>query len=108
LASTGLISAGMLMSAFMYLSQNEALMKSFSSIGLPVYFVMLLGVAKLIGAIILPLPVPNGLKEWAYAGFTFVFAGAVYTHIANGQPWIAPLLFLLLLTVSYFFWKKIR
>ncbi|MEJ0057587.1 MAG: DoxX family protein [Bacteroidota bacterium] len=106
--STGLLSSTMLMSSYMYLSQNEALIKSFSSIGLPLYFVMLLGSAKLIGSIALLVPLNDVLKEWAYAGFSFVFAGAAYSHIANGQPWIAPLLFLMLLMVSYVFWKRSR
>lgn len=101
--ATGLISAGMLMSAFMYLSQNPELMKSFQQAGYPVYFVLLLGTAKLLGAIALVLPLWSKVKEWAYAGFAFTFLGAVWTHLATGTPWIAPFIALLILTVSYAF-----
>ena len=55
--ATGLISAAMLLSAFLYLSRSEELMKSFAAIGLPLYMVMLLGTAKLIGAVLLLAPV---------------------------------------------------
>jgi hypothetical protein len=101
--ATGLVAAGMLLSAVLYLSRNPELMESFKSLGIPLFLVSLLGVAKLLGAITLLAPVPNGLKEWAYAGFCFTFTGAVWTHVATGTPWIAPFLFLALLVISYLF-----
>lgn len=101
--ATGLVSAGMLMSAFMYLTQNPGLMKNFASAGYPVYFVLILGTAKLLGAIALLAPVWTKVKEWAYAGFTFTFLGAVWTHLATGTPWMAPAIALVLLGVSYWF-----
>jgi len=106
--ATGLVSAGMLLSAFMYLSRNPELMGNFKSIGIPVYFVTLLGVAKLAGAITLLAPVWKGLKEWTYAGFTFTFFGALWTHLATGTPWVTPLIFIAMLATSYFFWKRIQ
>jgi uncharacterized membrane protein YphA (DoxX/SURF4 family) len=107
-AATGLVAAGMGMSAFMYLSNNPELMNNFQALGLPAYFVMVLGVAKLLGAVALVAPVWARLKEWAYAGFTFTFLGAVWTHIATGTPWVAPLIALLILTVSYAFWLRVK
>jgi hypothetical protein len=102
-ATTGIVAAGFLMSSFMYLGKNEELMNSFKMLGFPAYFVMLLGVAKLAGALAIVNPWNNRLKEWAYAGFTFTLAGAVYTHIATGTPFAAPLVFLALVGLSYFF-----
>ena len=101
--ATGLLSAGMLMSAFMYLTKSPELMKSFQSAGYPEYFVTILGTAKLLGAIVLLVPVWSGLKEWAYAGFTFTFIGAVWTHLATSTSWIAPFIALLILMISYLF-----
>jgi hypothetical protein len=101
--STGLVAAAMSMSAFMYLSRNPEMMKSFESIQLPFYMVGILGVAKLLGALVLILPVWDRVKEWSYAGFAFVFIGAVWTHIATNTAWIAPLIFLVILGVSYYF-----
>ena len=106
--ATGLVSAGMLLSAVMYLSRNPELMGNFKSLGIPIYLVTLLGVAKLTGAIALLAPVGKGLKEWAYAGFTFTFCGALWTHLATGTPWVAPLIFIAVLAVSYFFWKRVQ
>ncbi|MEJ1237474.1 DoxX family protein [Chryseolinea sp. T2] len=106
--ATGLIAVAMLLSAFMYLSKSEELIKNFAAIGLPLYLVMLLGTAKLIGAILLLAPVAARFKEWTYAGFLFTFAGAIWTHAATATPWIAPLLFLVVLGVSYIYWNKTK
>lgn len=105
---TGLVSLGFLMSSFMYLSKNPQLMEGFAKINIPVYFVTILGVAKLLGALAIVNPWFPKLKEWAYAGFTFTLIGAAWTHIATGTPFMAPLIFLLLLAGSYFFYNKMR
>ena len=102
-ATTGLVVTGMVLSGGMYLTGNPGLMNNFASLGIPLFFVSLLGVAKLLGAIVLVAPVPKVAKEWAYAGFSFTFIGALWTHIATGTPWIAPLIFLSLLAISYVF-----
>lgn len=106
--STGLVSLGFLMSSMMYLSRNPELMSGFSKLGYPVYFVMLLGVAKLTGALALLNPWSEKLREWAYAGFTFTLVGAIWTHISTGTPFVAPLVFLVLVMVSYFFHARIK
>lgn len=105
--ATGLTAAGMGMSAFMYLSNNPELIANFQTIGIPLYLVTLLGVAKLLGAIALLIPFWSKVKEWAYAGFAFTFIGAIFTHISTGTPWIAPLIALAILGVSYFFWNRL-
>jgi hypothetical protein len=105
--STGFLASGMLMSAAMYLTRNSELMNSFSALHIPLYFVALLGVAKLLGAIALLAPLGSHVKEWAYAGFGFTFVGAIWTHVATGTPWIAPLVFLAILSISYVFWLRI-
>ena len=106
--ATGLVAAGMTMSAFMYLSNNPALMSSFEALGIPKYLVIVLGVAKLFGAIALIAPVWERLKEWAYAGFTFVFLGAIWTHVSTGTAWVAPLIAFLILMVSYGFRFRLK
>ena len=106
--ATGLVAAGMLLSAAMYLTKNPELIGGFTALGIPLYFVMLLGIAKFLGAIALLVPIWRDMKEWAYAGFSFMFIGAVWIHIATGTPWIAPLVFLALLVVSYLFWKRLQ
>lgn len=106
--ATGLISAMMLMSAVMYLTRNPELMQTFRAAGYPEYFVMLLGAAKLAGAIALIVPLWEKVKEWAYAGFAFTFIGAVWTHLSTHTPWVAPVIALLLLSASYWFRSRLK
>lgn len=106
--ATGLVAAGMLLSAGMYLTRNPELIGGFTALGIPLYFVLLLGIAKLLGAIALLIPVWNEIKEWAYAGFAFTFIGAVWTHVSTSTPWTMPLVFLVLLATSYVFRKRLQ
>ncbi len=105
---TGLISFGFLMSSFMYLGKSPELMANFKLIGFPEFFVMILGVAKLLGALAIINPWFPKLKEWAYAGYAFVLIGAVWTHLATGTPFVAPLVFLIVTTASYFYYLKLQ
>ena len=105
---TGLVALGFLMSSFMYLGKSPELMENFHKAGYPVYFVTILGLAKLLGAIALVNPWFPKLKEWAYAGFTFTLIGAIWTHVATDTPFVAPLIFLILLAASYFFLQKVN
>ena len=75
-------------------------------LGYPVYFLTILGVSKLLGVIAVLVPRFPLLKEWAYAGFFFMMAGAIYSHIAVGDPLneLFPSTLLLALTViSWYF-----
>jgi hypothetical protein len=106
--ATGLLAAGMGMSAFMYLTKSPVLVGSFETLGFPLYFISILGVAKLLGVVVLITPAGATLKEWAYAGFIFTFIGATWSHIATHTPFVAPLVFLGVLGVSYYFWTRVR
>jgi uncharacterized membrane protein YphA (DoxX/SURF4 family) len=103
---TGLIGAGMIVSGIMYLTKNPQITEGFKMMGYPQYFAMILGVAKLAGGIVLLAPLWQNLKEWAYGGFTFVFIGAIWTHIATSTPFVPPLIALLILAGSYWFWRR--
>jgi hypothetical protein len=79
---------------------------SMTHLGYPVYFVTLLGIAKILGVVVLLIPKFPLLKEWAYSGFFFMMSGAIFTHIAAGNSMseIFPSLLLLILTaVSWYF-----
>ena len=54
-------------------------------LGYPVYFVVLLGVWKALGAIAIVVPGFPRLKEWAYAGIVFDLTGAAVSHAASGS-----------------------
>jgi len=106
--TTGLVAAGMLYSSAMYLMRNPELVQGFEALGYPLFIVSLLGIAKLLGGLALVVPLPTQVKEWAYAGFAFVFIGALWTHLATDTPWIAPVVFLFLLSLSYYFRLRLR
>ena len=75
-------------------------------LGYPVYFLTILGIWKILGVVALLIPKFPLLKEWAYAGFFFAMSGAVFSHIALGDPMseIAPsLVLLILIVVSWYF-----
>ena len=99
--TTALMSAGMLMSSVMYLTHNPKLVEGFKLLGLPMFMINLLGVAKLLGALALIQPFVPKLREWAYAGFTFVLTGALWAHLSTSTPFAPVLVFGLLLAVSY-------
>ena len=93
----------MLMSAGMYLSGAKPMVDAFTHLGYPAYFRVFLGAAKLLGVAALLYPRFPRLTEWAYAGFTFTFLGAAWSHYSSGDGFMAamPLVFLGLLLTSY-------
>ena len=103
--SLGMLSTGALQ-LFRLEGDGPGSPDSMTNLGYPAYFVMLLGIAKVLGVIVLLIPKFPLLKEWAYAGYFFMMSGAVYTHIAAGNSIseIFPSLLLLILTlVSWYF-----
>ncbi|NSL85602.1 DoxX family protein [Chitinophaga sp. Mgbs1] len=106
--STSIIVLVMLYSGFAYLTQ-PALQQGFQHLGYPGYFRVELGIAKLIGAVLLVVPVSARVREWVYAGFAFTFISAFIAHAASGDPIgnkIGPVIFLAILGVSYAAWVK--
>jgi len=84
------------------------LQQGFHHLGYPDYFRVELTIAKLCGVVFLLLPVPR-IKEWAYAGFAITFISAFIAHTASGDPVgnrIAPVVAMILLTVSYIMYHK--
>ena len=101
--ATLLLSADMAFAAFSYFSRDVKIMAAFASLGYPAYFPLILGTAKILGIVALLVPGQLRLKEWAYAGFTFTFIGAIWSHLASGQPKavLMPALALVVLAISY-------
>jgi hypothetical protein len=58
---------------------------AFTHLGFPAYFRVELASAKLLGVVLLLLPVPARLKEWAYAGFAITLASALIAHVSVGD-----------------------
>ena len=105
--ATVLFAAMMTASAIGYLTA-PFFAAAFTHLGFPGYFRVELGVAKLLGVIVLLAPVPRRLKEWAYAGFAITLVSAFIAHssVDGVQTAIGPVVALGLLIVSYVFLDK--
>ncbi len=102
-------------SAFMIMDGIGGLMmgaegkEAMKALGYPDYIMLILGTAKILGAIGLLQTRSVLLKEWACAGFAFNFIGASLSWSLAGGPAlfaIIPLIPLLFLFVVYYFRRK--
>jgi uncharacterized membrane protein YphA (DoxX/SURF4 family) len=101
--TTGLLAAMSAFAAISYLTGNSQAVQGFAHVGYPQQLRILLGIAKLLGAIVLVAPGLPELKEWAYAGFTFAWIAAFVAHYLakDGPKAFVPLVLLVFLAVSY-------
>lgn len=98
------LSLGMVSTGLVQLLQIEEQVKPTTDMGYPLYFLSFLGVCKILGVIAVLIPRYPLLKEWAYAGFSFLMIGAIYSHIAFGQPVSQAFPALLLLVLTFISW----
>ena len=88
---------------FIYLTGSPQVVEGFAHVGYPQQLRVILGIAKLLGAIALVVPGFPKVKEWAYAGFTFAWISAFVAHYLakDGPRAFAPLVLLVFLVISY-------
>ena len=100
--ATGLVATAALLGGFSYVTNSPEAIENFRHVGYPQQLRVLLGIAKLAGAIVLLVPRLPTLKEWAYAGFTFTWIAATVAHYlaADGKS-LFPVALLGFLAVSY-------
>ena len=106
---TILFSLFMLFSGVVEVMQTEQAKELMKHLGYPIYVNTIIGVAKILGAIAILQWKFRTLKEWAYAGFTIDLIGASASFYFAGDGIgmsLSPLLFLAVMFVSYFLWKK--
>jgi uncharacterized membrane protein YphA (DoxX/SURF4 family) len=73
-------------------------------LGYPAYLATIMGIAKLIAAVVIAAPRLPRLKEWAYAGVMINMIGAAASHVAARQALssvIAPAAFATLTLLSW-------
>src|SRR5688500_3893498 len=96
------LALGTVWSAVVQLSGLEEEKQMMARLGYPGYFLIIIGVWKLLGILAILLPRTPLLKEWAYAGLFFMMSGAILSHIAVNDPAVelfGPVLLLLLTTI---------
>ncbi len=112
--TTSIVCAVMIFSAVNFNLKNPLgpMKGAFVHLGYPSYFRIELTIAKVLGVAALLIPiVPRKAREFAYAGFAITLVSAAIAHFSVGDPAlfvIDPLLFLIVLTVSYRYFGKIR
>lgn len=101
------LALGMVSTGIVQLLKVKEETEVITGLGYPIYFLTLLGIAKLLGVVAVLIPKFPVLKEWAYAGFFFAMLGAIFSHIASGNASMGvifpPLLLLVLTVVSWYF-----
>ena len=106
--TTGLLTVIVLMYAGNSIFNNEMFSNRFAELGHPTYIIYPLTIAKILGLIAIWSDKSKTLKEWAYAGFFFVFILAMLAEIhADDGDYLSPPLALILLQTSYIFGKRV-
>lgn len=103
-ALKGLLSLGLLATAFSKLTMQAAILESLARLGYPDYLSYILGVAYVLGIVGIWQQRSSLIKEWAYAGLFFALVGAIASHLFSGDPFsamAASIVFWLLIVGSY-------
>ncbi len=83
--TTGIFCAVLGFSGFAHFTHLEPMVEAMTKLGYPLYFMTLIGSAKILGVIALLASGRPHLKEWAYAGFSFNLIGATASHAFSGD-----------------------
>jgi hypothetical protein len=106
---TGLLVLNFVFGGLSTLLKAESSLEVFRRLGYPDYFATMLGVAQLLAAAALLVPVPRTLREWAYAGLSFDAIAAGISLLAIGMSVYHlgfPVIVLVLLFVSHSAWRR--
>jgi uncharacterized membrane protein YphA (DoxX/SURF4 family) len=99
----------MLMASIPDVLQIPEAVSIFEHLGYPSYLLPFIGIAKILGVIVILVPRFQRLKEWAYAGLVFDLIGALYSHVSVGDPpssWAFAVIGLVLVFGSYVLYRK--
>jgi uncharacterized membrane protein YphA (DoxX/SURF4 family) len=101
----------MIADGFGGITQQEAGKEVLKHLGYPMYLLIIVGIAKLLGAVSILQNKFTVIKEWAYAGFAINFIGAFASRafVGDGIPLlIPPIIALAIMFIPYILWKKLR
>jgi uncharacterized membrane protein YphA (DoxX/SURF4 family) len=108
--TTVLAALAFIMGSIMDLRHGPEMVAGVHKLGYPEYLLNILGIAKILGVIVLLIPAVPRLKEWAYSGFVILLIGAIWSHAASGDQAniIGPVVPLLMLAASYLLYRKLQ
>jgi len=105
---TGLLSAMMLLQAFMFTFNSEQMGQLFTSLGIPAALVIPMGIAKFLAIVAILTKKSDLLKKLAYYGLAIDFSAAIVSHLMAGDgDWPSPLVAMVLLGVSFVYDRKL-
>jgi hypothetical protein len=102
--ATGLVAAALLAGGIAEVTSAPSVVMTMSALGYPPYFVVILGIWKVLSVPALLSPRLPRLKEWAYAGIFFDLTGGAASHLISGDPLgrvATPLVLLLIAAASW-------
>jgi uncharacterized membrane protein YphA (DoxX/SURF4 family) len=94
--TAGLLAAELLAGGVLDILRIPYVRAVIEHLGYPAYFLTILGIWKVLGAVAVLAPGLPRLKEWAYGGFIFNMTGAVASHLEVGdvaETLVAPTIF---------------
>lgn len=98
-------------SGFMEITQNPLVWDRTIKMGYPPLFITSLGIAKILGVVVLLMPKKVGwLKEWVFAAFFFdvIFASISGYAFAGISEIIKPAMAFTLILITYIMFRKIN
>jgi len=102
--TTGLFGLVLGFSGVAHFTHLPSMVEAMTGMGYPLYFMQIIGLAKILGVVAILIPGQPLLKEWAYAGLAFNLIGATASHALSGDDishTIRPFVVLLLGAASY-------
>lgn len=105
----GLFSAAVIGSIVNSIINYETISMVFTKLGYPVYLIQILGLAQIIGLILIISNKAHFLLEWAYAGFFFNYTLGAIAHpsVKDGNGASAVICLVLLFT-TYILSRRVR
>jgi uncharacterized membrane protein YphA (DoxX/SURF4 family) len=83
--ATALVAAELGLGGVWDVARTPQVRATIQVLGYPEYFLVILGVWKILGAAALLAPRLPRVKEWAYAGAMFTYTGAIASHLTVGD-----------------------
>jgi hypothetical protein len=103
-AATAVIFLAFMGSGVALLTGVPMMVEGMAHLGYPAYFIPLLGIWKVLGALAIAAPRLPLVKEWAYAGIMFDLTGALTSRLAvgdTGMDTVLPALFIVAAVASW-------
>ena len=96
----------LLAGAIAYFVLYEMTSNMFTSLGVPTEIIYPLAIAKILGILAIWLIKNRIIIALAYLGFALDLVFATIAHISAGQEFIGPVVPLVLLIISYIYYRK--